>query len=771
MEFRISSELKNIIGKDLIVNDEVAIFELVKNAYDAHATRVDITFAKDKIIIQDNGKGMGLKDIEEKWLFVAYSAKKDATEDDDLKKDVKYKDYRDKINLKRGFAGAKGIGRFSCDRLGSKLKLISRKVSSSDFHQLEVNWNDFEQDAKNDFINIQVKYTTPESIEYDDFSQGVILEISKLHSNWDEDKIKSLKRSLGKLINPFEVNTKSNNFQIYIKTQYSMFSDPVVNEVIKVLTMKTTKIEVVINNDKIITTLTDRGTLIYKIEEKNHYRYIKNTTATLLYLNQKAKLNFTKAMGIEPVNFGHILVFNNGFRVYPYGELTDDSFGINSRHQQGYSRFFATRNIIGSININEYSEQFKEKSSRDSGLISTSGYKELESFFWEKVLKRLEKYVVGIQWKLDDIVRNIDNDSENLAALNTLESKTNIIQLIKKIINTPDVKVLDFASDFLNIINEYNMNDSIVKNLLEIAQKSNKPELINEVESLQKRLNDLSNKKNSLEKDLYITEEKNIQLSNENKKVKEELYVAKEKTEAVIKALEEETKRNIFQGSIIGMEKEQILGLQHQIYHSSSRINRNIELFVKSIDPSLLSEKQKKYLSVITHEAEKITSISNFVTKANFNLTASDITTDLISFIREYINELYLSKDKIIDSKVNIINIKNISDKFIKKIRPLEITTLIDNFIQNAEKANAKQIIFTCVVEENDLLLLIKDNGKGIEEERIKHIFELGHTTTDGSGIGLFNVQTTVKKMNGSITVDSVPNQGTTFTIRFKHAN
>jgi len=46
MEFRISSELKNIIGKDLIINDEVAIFELVKNAYDAHATRVDITFER-----------------------------------------------------------------------------------------------------------------------------------------------------------------------------------------------------------------------------------------------------------------------------------------------------------------------------------------------------------------------------------------------------------------------------------------------------------------------------------------------------------------------------------------------------------------------------------------------------------------------------------------------------------------------------------------------------------------------------------------------------
>lgn len=771
MEFRVSSELKNIIGKDLIINDEVAIFELVKNAYDAHATRVDITFEKDKIIIQDNGKGMDLKDIQNKWLFVAYSAKKDATEDDDLKEDVKFRDYRDKINLKRGFAGAKGIGRFSCDRLGSKLKLIARKVSSSEFHQLDVDWNDFEQDAKNDFINIQVKYTTPEFIAYDDFSQGVILEISKLHSKWDDDKIKSLKRSLGKLINPFEVNTKSNNFQIYIKAQNSMFSDPVVNEIIKVLTMKTTKIEVEIMNNKITTTLTDRGTLIYKIEEKNKNKHLKNTTAVLLYLNQKAKLNFTKTMGVEPVNFGHVLVFNNGFRVYPYGELADDSFGINARHQQGYNRFFSTRNIIGSININEYDEQFKEKSSRDSGLIATSGYKELESFFWEKVLKRLEKYVVGIQWKLDDIVRELDSGSDGLSALDTLESKTKIIQLIKKLINVPDVKVLDFASDFLNIITEYNINDSIVKNLLEIAQKSNKPELLNEVESLQKKINELANQKNSLEKDLYITEEKNIQLLNENKKVKQELFVEKEKAEIVSKALEEQTKRNIFQSSVIGMEKEQILGLQHQIYHSSSRINRNIELFIKSINPNLLSEKQKQYISVINHEAEKITSISNFVTKANFNLTASDITTDLISFIKEYIDELYLSKNKIIDSRVNIVNIKNISDKFIKKIRPLEITTLIDNFIQNAEKADAKQIAFTCKVEEGDLLLVVEDDGKGIEKEKIKHIFELGYTTTDGSGIGLFNVQSTIKKMNGSINVDSMPKQGTIFTIRFKYAN
>ena len=47
MRFKISSALKDLIGKDLITNDNVAIFELVKNSYDAYATKVEITFEED----------------------------------------------------------------------------------------------------------------------------------------------------------------------------------------------------------------------------------------------------------------------------------------------------------------------------------------------------------------------------------------------------------------------------------------------------------------------------------------------------------------------------------------------------------------------------------------------------------------------------------------------------------------------------------------------------------------------------------------------------
>jgi DNA mismatch repair ATPase MutL len=71
--FRISSHLKDIIGRDLVTNEFVAIFELVKNSFDAGATRVDIEFdpAERTIMIVDDGQGMSATDIKDKWLFVA----------------------------------------------------------------------------------------------------------------------------------------------------------------------------------------------------------------------------------------------------------------------------------------------------------------------------------------------------------------------------------------------------------------------------------------------------------------------------------------------------------------------------------------------------------------------------------------------------------------------------------------------------------------------------------------------------------------------------
>lgn len=104
LSFRVSSGLKNIIGRDLISDKYIAVFELVKNSYDVGASKVDISFVQtqngsDQIIISDNGCGMTYNDIVEKWLFVAYSEKKPQNREKSS--------FRDEI--KREVAGAKGV--------------------------------------------------------------------------------------------------------------------------------------------------------------------------------------------------------------------------------------------------------------------------------------------------------------------------------------------------------------------------------------------------------------------------------------------------------------------------------------------------------------------------------------------------------------------------------------------------------------------------------------------------------------------------------------
>ena len=200
-KFRVSSALKNLIGKDLITNDNVAIFELVKNSYDAYATKVELTFNEDSIIISDNGKGMTYDDLISKWLFLGFSAKKNGTEDSEADK---HKSYRDNIN--RHYAGAKGIGRFSCDRLGEKLELRTKNESSSTTEVLFVNWTDFEKDQLEEFVDIAVQHESISDISIfpDNKKTGTILKISCLHEGeWNREKILELKQSLEKLINPF----------------------------------------------------------------------------------------------------------------------------------------------------------------------------------------------------------------------------------------------------------------------------------------------------------------------------------------------------------------------------------------------------------------------------------------------------------------------------------------------------------------------------------------------------------------------------------------
>ncbi|MEL7005800.1 MAG: ATP-binding protein, partial [Bacteroidota bacterium] len=147
LSFKTHIQLKNIIGKELINNDNIALLELVKNSFDASSNRVSIAFLNIKknddpslregeytpqtsrIIVSDDGQGMSLQDIRDKWLNIAYSEKKDTPK-----------------KKGRRMSGAKGIGRFSCDRLGEYLNLYARIEDAENYVLLKIDWNLFEID-------------------------------------------------------------------------------------------------------------------------------------------------------------------------------------------------------------------------------------------------------------------------------------------------------------------------------------------------------------------------------------------------------------------------------------------------------------------------------------------------------------------------------------------------------------------------------------------------------------------------------------------------
>lgn len=769
LNFKISSALKNIIGRDLINDDFIAVFELVKNAYDAHASEVDIIFKRDeisfkKIIISDNGKGMNYSDLINKWLFVAYSAKKEGTEEDNY-------EYRDKIKVKRAYAGAKGIGRFSCDRLGSYLYLESIKdEENAKVEALITDWEKFDNDLNDEFINISVLHETLKNSSYNK-NKGTVLEITNLRSDWNREKLLRLKSALAKLINPNTQN-EEDRFKINLiveseklkdeelrkiglkkkKSEEAIYNDIVNGEVknliFETLDFKTTKIVSSVSIDNITTELFEGGKLVYQIVEHNTNLHLHDVDFTIYYLNQSAKATFSRRMGLQPVEYGHIFVYKNGLRIYPYGERGEDPLKMDNRKAQGTARYIGTRESIGYIEINGENQNLVETSSRGDGLIKTHAYNELYEWFFT-TLRRLERYVVEVSdWGKDlseDDYINLD-ESQKVAALQ------NIVQ---KLARSKNLISIEYADDLFEILEEKEEN-STKKILEEIKEKVNnkdfnKDEIISSVKKIEKKISDLQSTKEEAEEETIKTLIENERLNSQ---------------------IEAEKKKNLWTNSIIGTDKEKIIALQHQIFHSSGRINRNIGLLLKQLKDIDGFEKFNKFISIISLESAKINSIANYITKANFNLKATEISEDIVEFIIGYINEIYLSDDNVIDlsMKIQINNQEDIQYK--TKFIPLEITTLLDNFINNSEKSKATSFKISFNISYETLMISLFDNGKNyIPEENYDKIFELGYSTTDGSGIGLFQANEIVKKLKGNITVQSIKNEGTTFHITLPYEN
>ena len=732
LNFKVSSELKSILGRDLIINDYIAILELVKNSYDAYATLVEICFENDRIVISDNGKGMSLRDIKDKWLFVGFSAKRDGTEDE------KRTSFRNNIN--RNYAGAKGIGRLSCDRLSRELTMTTKSLDSIAIEKLNVKWSSFEEDQRKEMEAISIPHETllDNNIRFAGGSAyGTTLVLSNLYEEWNREKILNLRRFLEKMINPFQ--SSSDEFHIVVKAEREMVEDlryedylrvngEIRNSISAILDIKTTKIESDIKNGIIHTRLEDRGILMYEIEEDSGYEHLNHATISMYYLNRAAKYNFSLRMGMQPVNYGSIFLFRNGIRVLPYGEPNDDSWNLDKRLQQGYNRFLGTRELFGRVDVEtENIEDFKEVSSRDGGLINTPSAKELFDYF-NSIHRRLERYVSGVLWgdnflqkeyfqNVEDAkvvkeqLKEQERDSTSATHLYTnIGSKVDFMQLIKSLVNEKDVRVISYNKELADIVADVDSTDLIkiglINDLEKIVAASNDKYQQEELDKLRAGLNELNERRKETERALRAQQEKNRYLSavrNTSKEVEDMLHVIAIASDGLDKILK------VLIPTIRNGEASNGYVLE--------RLNR-----------------MKLY-------SDRITQLTKLITKADIKDLRQSTIANIVSYTMEYLKKF--------NGSIYITFDNQIRTTILKKLSLLDLSVVLDNLISNSSKAEAKQMHVTFRNEDSRIIMDISDDGTGVDVEMYnpEDLFEEGVTNRNGgSGIGLSTIKRTMKK-------------------------
>lgn len=193
---RVRSHVLRLLGDQLVGHDRLAIFELVKNSYDADAENVSVTvdLKARNIVVRDDGCGMTSDVIKKRWLDIGTDSKRGFNR-------ARSKKYC-RVPL-----GEKGVGRLAVQKLGNKFRMVTRSEGASEI-LVELAWADLIESS--DYVDggLQVQITErAEPIEFPYDRHGTLIEISGLaRKEWARKDLRDLKRLVVSLESPFQSN-------------------------------------------------------------------------------------------------------------------------------------------------------------------------------------------------------------------------------------------------------------------------------------------------------------------------------------------------------------------------------------------------------------------------------------------------------------------------------------------------------------------------------------------------------------------------------------
>ena len=194
--FKPRARLLLLLGDQLIRDPGVAVFELVKNAFDADSPNATVTMsrvddpARGEILVEDSGVGMDAETVSTVWLEPGTDNR------------IKQKE-KGEPSPKYGRIpiGEKGVGRFAAHKLGNRIRLITRSARSPEV-VVEIDWeNDFKEKRYLEEVEINVVERTPE--HFTGRKTGTRLEITQLREAWSRGMVRDLARAVNAISSPF----------------------------------------------------------------------------------------------------------------------------------------------------------------------------------------------------------------------------------------------------------------------------------------------------------------------------------------------------------------------------------------------------------------------------------------------------------------------------------------------------------------------------------------------------------------------------------------
>ena len=386
LRWRFDVNTFRLLGRELITDRITAIFELVKNCYDANAEKVTVdlfnassNLVGRKISITDDGIGMSFEDIRDKWMVVGTNSKRTSL--------------YSAQPFNRKFVGEKGIGRFAVDKLGERLLIRTKQVGEKQWLNVNINWDDYEQKISNTKPNQLLLFTDVDNKYFyedgDINDHGTKLIITQIRENWTNSDLIRLYKELSKLVSPFY--PLSPPFDIYLNSnEWKDYSNKIVKPDPLKFYSHFAELEYDIENNKQEKLSFDKknGKIIKEWVDVLVFGPIK---MKLFYFNENAKRKYTTAYKSDDTRIDGIKIYRDGIITTPFAEYEAerdkkrDILGIDKRRWTGAFDKVSTREIIGVVDITKQDNPGIIDSTNRQDFLANEEYQKLKEFILEQI--------------------------------------------------------------------------------------------------------------------------------------------------------------------------------------------------------------------------------------------------------------------------------------------------------------------------------------------------------------------------------------------------